>query len=196
MIHVLTLTYLKPRDVVTANMAGHKQWLRTHSDLGRVLLSGPRPDGGAVIVTADLTEDEVHELIESDPWHRDGIAAYERSSFEGRNASPGVVTSPVPDDAVFLINVATTDDAEASVDALATTVDHVAATADGFRGARLLTSVDDDAVVNLAAWASQKQFDAIFEDPEFKRRYQEFAETTTGGKFRLYRTSRVISPNR
>ncbi|MGW7413912.1 YciI family protein [Streptomyces sp. NPDC054863] len=195
MIHVLTLTYLQPRDVVTAHMAEHKEWLRGHSNLGRILLSGPKPDGGAVIVTADLTDDEARQLIESDPWHRDGIAAYESASFEGRNASPGMVTSPVPDEAVFLINVATTEDAEASVNALATAVDHVAATADGFRGSRLLTSVDGDAVVNLAAWTGQKEFDAIFDDPEFIRGYQAFAETTTGAKFRLYRTSRVISPN-
>jgi uncharacterized protein YciI len=196
MIHVLTLTYLTPRETVVAHMAEHKAWLREHADLGRILLSGPRPEGGAVIVTADLDETQVRELIESDPWHKLGIASYEQLSFEGRNASPGVVTAPEPDDGVLLINVATTDDAPASVAALASAVEHVAATADGFRGSRLLTSVDGDALVNFAAWTDRKRFDAIFEDPEFTRRYQAFAETTTGAKYRLYRTSRVITPNR
>ncbi|MFI6438756.1 YciI family protein [Streptomyces sp. NPDC050759] len=196
MIHVLTLTYLVPRETVTAHLPEHRAWLREHADQGRILLSGPRPEGGAVIVTADLDEAVVRELIESDPWHRLGIASYERIGFEGRGVSPGVVTAAEPDDGVLLINVATTDDASASVDALASAVEHVAATADGFQGSRLLTSVDGDAIVNLAAWADQKRFDAIFDDPEFTRRYQAFAATTTGAKYRLYRTSRVITPNR
>ncbi|MEU9387740.1 YciI family protein [Streptomyces sp. NPDC048279] len=196
MIHILTLTYLVPRDTVTAHMAEHKAWLRDHADRGRILLSGPRPDGGAVIVTADLDEATVREMVASDPWTRLGVASYETVAFEGRNASPGVVTTAVPDESVLLINVATTDDAPASVDALASAVDHVAATADGFRGSRLLTSVDGDAMVNFAAWTDEKRFNAIFEDPEFMRRYEAFARTTTGAKYRLYRTSRVITPNR
>ncbi|MFE4963431.1 YciI family protein [Streptomyces sp. NPDC056660] len=196
MIHILTLTYLVPRDTVTAHMAGHKAWLREHADQGRILLSGPRPDGGAVIVTADLDEATVREMVESDPWTRLGVASYDTVAFEGRNASPGVVTAAVPDESVLLINVATTDDAPASVDALASAVHHVAATADGFRGSRLLTSVDGDAMVNFAAWTDEKRFNAIFDDPEFMRRYEAFAKTTTGAKYRLYRTSRVITPNR
>nr|WP_272910305.1 antibiotic biosynthesis monooxygenase [Streptomyces mexicanus] len=95
-----------------------------------------------------------------------------------------------------MINVATTEDAPATVDALAEAVRHVAATADGFRGSRLLTGVDGDAVVNLASWSDEKRFRAIFDDPEFTRRYEDFARTTTGAKYRLYRTSRVITPNR
>ncbi|NEB36889.1 antibiotic biosynthesis monooxygenase [Streptomyces sp. SID14515] len=196
MIHVLTLTYLVPRETVLAHMPEHKAWLREHGDQGRILLSGPRPEGGAVIVTADLDELQVRDLIESDPWHKLGVASYEQLAFEGRNASPGVITAAEPDDGVLLINVATTEDAAASVASLASAVDHVAATADGFRGSRLLTSVGGDAIVNFAAWENQDKFDAIFKDPEFTRRYEEFATTTTGAKFRLYRTSRVITPNR
>ncbi|MGW7549352.1 YciI family protein [Streptomyces sp. NPDC054770] len=196
MIHILTLTYLVPRDTVTAHMAEHKAWLREHADRGRILLNGPRPDGGAVVVTADLDEATVRELVDSDPWTRLGIASYDIVAFEARSVSPGVVTAAEPDESVLLINVATTDDAPASVDALASAVEHVAATADGFRGSRLLTAVDGDAMVNLAAWTDEKRFNAIFDDPEFMRRYEAFAKTTTGAKYRLYRTSRVITPKR
>jgi uncharacterized protein YciI len=195
-IHVLTLTYLTPRQTVVDHMAEHKAWLREHADQGRILLSGPRPEGGAVIVTADLDDAQVRRLIESDPWHKLGIASYETVSFEGRNASPGVITAAEPDDSVLLVNVATTDDAARSVAALASAVEHVSTTADGFRGSRLLTSLDGDAIVNFAAWADRERFDAIFQDPEFMRRYEDFAKTTTGAKYRLYRTSRVITPGR
>ncbi|MEV7560648.1 antibiotic biosynthesis monooxygenase [Streptomyces sp. NPDC048331] len=196
MIHILTLTYLAASDVVAAHLPEHKAWLRDHADKGRILLSGPRPDGGAVIVTADLDDTQVRELVESDPWHVLGLVSYERTAFEARRTSPGVVTSPEPDAGVLLINVATTNNAAETVDTLASAVEHVAATADGFLGSRLLTSVEGDAVINLAAWSDEQRFAAIFDDSEFSRRYKAFAETTTGAKFRLYRTSRVITPAR
>jgi heme-degrading monooxygenase HmoA len=135
-------------------------------------------------------------LAESDPWHLHGATSYDLLSFEGRGAGPGTVPLPGPEQTVFLINVAETEDAEATVNSLALAVEHVAANADGFRGSRLLTSVDGDAVVNLASWAGEKEFNAIFDDPEFTRRYGAFKETVTGAKYRLYRTSRVISPRR
>lgn len=196
MIHILTLTYLASRDEISAQMAEHKAWVREHADQGRILLSGPKPEGGAVIVTADLDEALVKEMVQSDPWYISGAVSYDVTGFEARGVSPGVVTSPEPDESVLLINVATTDDAAASVDALAGAVEHVASTAAGFRGSRLLTSVEGDAIVNLAAWTDEKEFAAIFDDPEFTRRYQAFAQTTTGAKFRLYRTSRVVTPAR
>ncbi|MFE6779305.1 YciI family protein [Streptomyces sp. NPDC057702] len=197
MIHVLTLTHRASRATLAAHLAEHRAWLRAHADQGRVLLSGPRPEGGgAVLVTADLEATQVAELVASDPWHRLGIASYQRLSFDGRDVSPGLVTAARPDGSVLLVNVATTHDAAASVAALASAVEHVATTADGFGGSRLLTSVDGDAVVNLAAWADPRRFEAIFTDPEFTRRYQAFAATTTGATYRLYRTSRVITPRR
>lgn len=195
MIHVLNQTYVVAAETVRTHLPEHKEWLSEQYDRGRVLLSGRRP-GGAVIVTADLPEDEAVALAESDPWHRHGVTSYAVLSFEGTSAGPGTALSPGPDPSVFLINVAETRDAEATVDSLALAVEHVAASADGFRGSRLLTSVDGDAVVNLASWSSEKDFAAIFDDPEFTRRYGAFKETVTGAKYRLYRTSRVISPRR
>ncbi|PJN04074.1 hypothetical protein CG740_06810 [Streptomyces sp. CB01201] len=196
MIHVLTLTYLAAPDVVASHLPAHQAWVREHADGGRILLAGPRPEGGAVVVTADLDDAQAQQLIESDPWHVQGLVSYERNSFETRRTSPGIVTAPEPDAGVLLINVATTNDAAKSVDSLASAVEHVAATAEGFLGSRLLTSVDGDAVVNIAAWSDEERFAAIFDDSEFSSRYKTFAETTTGAKFRLYRTSRVITPAR
>jgi uncharacterized protein YciI len=196
MITILRLTYRASPDVVAARLPAHRAWLRRQADQGNILLAGPSPAGGGVIVTADLAPADVDALVASDPWHQDGTASYDRTEFTPSIVSPGTVTAPAPDDSVLLINVATTDDPRRSVDQLAQAVEHVAATAEGFRGSRLLTSVDGDAIVNLAAWTGEKPFAEIFDDPEFTRRYQAFSATTTGAKFRLYRTSRVINPNR
>ena len=193
MIHVLNLTYRADTGSTPAWTPEHRAWVRDQHDQGRVLLSGPRA-GGAVIITADLSEAEARLLAEEDPWHRHGVTSYEIVSFEARNAAPGLALTPGADASVFLINVAETGDAPATVDFLASAVEHVAATATGFRGSRLLTSVEGDTVVNLASWASEKEFAAIFDDPGFTSRYAAFKETVTGARYRLYRTSRVIGP--
>jgi uncharacterized protein YciI len=197
MINVFVLALLPSREPAAFQVAERNAWLRKHTDRGRILLSGPRPDGGAVVVTADITEMDACELAESDPWCQSGIASYERISFEPGTIIPGVATAPDLDDEVLAINVAVTDTVPDTVAALASVVEYVAAnpTHDGFRGSRLLASIAGDAVVNMAAWASADQFAALWDDPEFTRRFQAFTDTTTEIKYRLYRTSRVITPN-
>lgn len=196
MIHIINLTYLVSPEEIKEHMDAHKAWVRTHSDLGRILLSGPNDNGGATIITADLDEETLNEFIEGDPWKVHNIASFETSSFTAKNVSPGIVTTPEATPGVFLVNVATTDSPESSIDALSKAVEHVSSTAAGFQGSRLLTSTDGDAIINLAAWSDEEAFNKIFEDQEFLDRYNTFGETTTGAKYRLYRTSRVISPSK
>ncbi|SFT75334.1 Uncharacterized conserved protein YciI, contains a putative active-site phosphohistidine [Actinopolyspora lacussalsi subsp. righensis] len=193
MIHVLRLSITASDELVARHLEAHREWVRRNCDAGLILLAGPAVNGGGTVVTADLSDEGVRRLIEDDPWHQHDVATYEWTSFDGRYASPGVITATGMNEQVLLINVATTDDAEESVEALAKTVDHVSH-APGFQGSRLLTSLDGDAIVNFAMWSSKPHFDAIFDDPEFRRRYGVFAETTNHAKFRLYRTSRIISP--
>lgn len=196
MIHVLTITYRKPEEEVRRTTAAHMEWLTRQYESGRVLLAGPQPDGaGGIIVTADLDDEQVRELVESDPWHKDGVAEYGVSAFTARVTAPGVVTTPPgAGPAVVLINVATTQRPADSVAVLSDLVRDLAVPAAGFRGSRLLTSVDDDAIVNLAQWDSEDEFQAMLRNPEFATWFRRFSETTTGEKFRLYRTSRIISP--
>lgn len=197
MLHFLTLTYQAEPDVMAAHKVSHVTWLREQLDAGRVIIAGPLADAaGGVIVTADLSEEEVDALIATDPWIDAGLVTYDRVGFDGRYLTPGLFTKPVNDDSVTLINVALTKDPDVSIDMLSEAVDYVAAAAEGFRGSRLLTSVQEDTVINLAHWDSEAQFNAIFDDPDFTSRYAAFAETTESSRYRLYRTQRVISPAR
>ncbi|PRX50121.1 uncharacterized protein YciI [Prauserella shujinwangii] len=197
MIHILRVEYRAPRVVLEDRLADHREWLRKNFDNGNFLVAGPTRDGqGAVIVTADLAEETIGELISADPWQAAGLVDYQTTAFAAAHISPGVVTCGNAPDPVLLINVATTQDAPRTLSFLGDAVQYVAETADGFRGSRLLASVEQDTVVNFAAWDSEKQFAAIFEDEEFVRRYREFAQTTDSARYRLYRTKKIFSPRR
>lgn len=45
---------------------------------------------GAVLVTGDLTEDEVEDLIARDPYTLAGLISCERTSFNGAFRAPGL----------------------------------------------------------------------------------------------------------
>lgn len=195
MLHILTLTYLHGPDAVASSRPAHVAWLRGQLEAGRIVVAGPQTSGGgAVIITAELSELEVADLISSDPWVEAELVSYDRVSLNPKYLAPGVFLSAQPDESVTLINVALTNDSGASINALSEAVNYVAGTAAGFRGARLLTSVEKDSIINLAQWDSETQFRAIFDDPDFTSRYEAFAETIESSRFRLYRTDRVISP--
>lgn len=195
MLHILTLTYLQDPDVVAAAKPAHVNWLREQVNEGRILIAGPQSTGGqGVVITADLSEKQVEDLISTDPWVDAHIVRYDRVSIHAKYLAPGVFTNPQHDDSVTLINVVLTNDIDTSIDALGDMVDYVAAAAEGFRGARLLTSVQSDTIVNVAQWDSEAHFNAIFEDPDFASRYETFSDTTESSRYRLYRTNRVISP--
>lgn len=197
MLHILTLSYLQDPEVMTVHKDVHVAWLREQLDAGRVIIAGPQQSGrGGLIITGDLSEAQVGELIETDPWVGEGLVTYDRVSFDAKYLTPGLFTNPVNDDSVTLINVALTTDPDVSIDMLSDAVDYVAGAAEGFRGSRLLTSVQNDSIVNLAHWDSEAQFNEIFNDPDFTSRYAAFAETTESSRYRLYRTKRVISPAR
>ncbi|SEF12187.1 Uncharacterized conserved protein YciI, contains a putative active-site phosphohistidine [Arthrobacter alpinus] len=197
MLHILTLSYLQDPETMTLHKEGHVAWLHEQLNAGRVIIAGPQPSGqGGLIVTANLSEAQVCELIATDPWVGAGLVSYDRTSVDAKYLAPGLFTNPANDDSVTLINVALTKDPEASIDLLSDAVDYVAGAAEGFRGSRLLTSVQNDTVINLAHWDSEDQFNAIFNDPDFTSRYAAFAETTESSRYRLYRTKRVISPAR
>ncbi|MCD2108569.1 MULTISPECIES: antibiotic biosynthesis monooxygenase [Rhodococcus] len=190
---VLQLTYLADPDVLTRSKPDHIRWLREQINAGTVVAAGPRDGGGGVVITSDLDDEAVDKLVASDPWTVDGLARYDRIHFASTYSAPGVFPRPNSDE-VTLINVALTDDPQKSLAALNDAVDHVAHTATGFLGSRLLRSTQNDSIINFARWNSLNEFEAIFDDPEFTTRYAAFAETTTEARYRLYRSAHIISP--
>ncbi|MCV7064504.1 GTP cyclohydrolase [Mycolicibacterium farcinogenes] len=91
MFHVLTTTYLKPLDVVDQTRPAHIAWLEEEVAAGRIVLAGRLESAtGAVLITGDLTEEEVEDVIARDPYTVAGLVRCERTSFNGAFRAPGL----------------------------------------------------------------------------------------------------------
>ena len=91
MFHVLTTTYTQPLDVVDQTRPAHVAWLNEEVAAGRILLAGRVESAtGAVLVTGDLTEEQVTDLIARDPYTEAGLVEVERVAFNGSIRAPGL----------------------------------------------------------------------------------------------------------
>jgi uncharacterized protein len=90
-MHVLKSTYLKPPDVVEQTRPAHLEFLKEEVESGRLLLAGRQEDGsGGMLITADLSAEDVEELLARDPYTQAGVANYERTAFNGAFRAPGL----------------------------------------------------------------------------------------------------------
>ncbi|HTX57625.1 MAG TPA: YciI family protein [Candidatus Acidoferrales bacterium] len=79
---VLLSRYLKPLDEVDRVLADHRAFLERHYQAHHLLTSGPQnPRTGGVIVTHDLTREQLEAMLAEDPFTRHGIAEYEVVEF-------------------------------------------------------------------------------------------------------------------
>jgi uncharacterized protein YciI len=84
-------TYLQAPDVVEQTRPAHLEWLEVEVAAGRILLAGRLDDGsGAVLVTGDMSDEDVQDVIDRDPYTPAGAARYERVSFNGAFRAPGL----------------------------------------------------------------------------------------------------------
>ena len=91
MFHVLTLTYLKPLDVVDQTRPAHVEWINTEIAAGRLILAGRQESQkGGVLITGDITADAAEELIAADPYTRAGLVSYDRVGFNAALRAPGL----------------------------------------------------------------------------------------------------------
>ncbi|WP_454789345.1 YciI family protein [Mycolicibacterium lutetiense] len=91
MFHVIITTYLQPLDVVDQTRPAHIAWLNEEVAAGRILLGGRQESPtGAVLITGDISEEDVQALIDRDPYTQAGLISYERVSFNGSIRAPGL----------------------------------------------------------------------------------------------------------
>ncbi len=73
MFYVLKSVYLQSPDVVEQTRPAHLEFLKEEVDAGRLLLAGRQEDGsGGMLITADISADDVADMIERDPYTRAG----------------------------------------------------------------------------------------------------------------------------
>jgi uncharacterized protein YciI len=68
---------------------GHRDYLDEAYRAGKLLISGSRvPRTGGVIIACVKTREEVDEIVERDPFHKQGIADYEVIEFKAIKYQP------------------------------------------------------------------------------------------------------------
>ncbi|MGV0741953.1 YciI family protein [Mycolicibacterium sp. XJ870] len=91
MFHVLTTTYTQPLEVVDQTRPAHIAWLNEEVAAGRILLAGRQESPtGAVLITGDISIEDVQDIIERDPYTLAGLVSVERVSFNGSIRAPGL----------------------------------------------------------------------------------------------------------
>lgn len=91
MFHVLTLTYLRPLDVIDETRPAHLEWLAGEVDAGRILLAGRvEAQTGAVLITGDLSAEEADAIAGADPYSKAEVVSYQRTSFNGAFRAQGL----------------------------------------------------------------------------------------------------------
>jgi uncharacterized protein YciI len=86
----VNLRYIKPLDLVDRHLAEHKEFLREQYAKGIFILSGRKvPRTGGVILARAKSRQGLTEILEMDPFVRDGIADYEITQFTPESGCRG-----------------------------------------------------------------------------------------------------------
>ncbi len=80
---VLISRFQKPFEEVNRSFAEHSAWVQRNYESGRFLVSGRRePTIGGIIVARASSEQELREILTTDPYQQRGLAEYEIFAFE------------------------------------------------------------------------------------------------------------------
>ena len=80
---VLISRFQRPLEEVNRSAVPHSAWVQQHYESGRFLVSGRRePPVGGIIVARAASEQELREILTTDPLQQLGLAEYEIFAFE------------------------------------------------------------------------------------------------------------------
>lgn len=76
-IFICLSQYLKPLSEVDRHLEAHIAWIDSVERSGRMIAGGRQnPPVGGVHILSGRSKEEVRELLASDPFQREGVAAY------------------------------------------------------------------------------------------------------------------------
>ena len=80
---VLISRFQRPLDEVNHSFASHSAWVQRQYESGRFLVSGRRePPIGGIIVARASSEQELQEVLSTDPYRQKGLAEHDIFAFE------------------------------------------------------------------------------------------------------------------
>lgn len=90
-MYIVSLTYVKPIEVIDSLLAEHVSWLKTNYALGVFLASGRKqPRTGGIILAQAENREVLDALLAGDPFQREGAARYDVTEFTASMAAPGL----------------------------------------------------------------------------------------------------------
>lgn len=76
-MHIVTLTYTADLPEIDTALADHRHWLDQNYADGAFLASGPQePRTGGVILTANISREDLDARLSNDPFGQRGLAEY------------------------------------------------------------------------------------------------------------------------
>lgn len=80
---VLISHFQRPIEEVNRSFSQHSEWVQRQYDAGRFLVSGRRePPIGGIALARAASEQELREILTTDPYQQRGLAEYEIYAFE------------------------------------------------------------------------------------------------------------------
>lgn len=80
---VLISRFQRPLDEINRSFTLHSAWVQRQYEAGRFLVSGRRdPAIGGIVVARASSEQELREVLTTDPYQQRGLAEYEIFAFE------------------------------------------------------------------------------------------------------------------
>jgi uncharacterized protein YciI len=81
-LFVVSITYIKPLDVIDNFIKEHVEYLNTHYKLGHFQLSGRKvPRTGGIILATVESRAKLDQILSNDPFFRENLANYEVIEF-------------------------------------------------------------------------------------------------------------------
>ncbi|WP_022662816.1 YciI family protein [Paucidesulfovibrio longus] len=88
---IVSLTYLKPLEVIDSLLEEHVAWLKANYADGVLLASGRKvPRTGGILLARAESREALDAVLAGDPFHREGAARYEVIEFAASMAAPGL----------------------------------------------------------------------------------------------------------
>ena len=80
---VLISRFQKPLDEINQSFAAHSEWVQRQYEAGRFLVTGRRdPPIGGIVVARASSEQELREILTTEPYQQKGLAEYEIFAFD------------------------------------------------------------------------------------------------------------------
>src|SRR5262249_9779113 len=90
-VFILELSYIAPLDQADPLRDEHMACIAEQTEAGRFPASGPKvPRTGGVILAKTMPRDALDDVIASDPFTREGVAAYDVMEFAAMTVAEGL----------------------------------------------------------------------------------------------------------